>query len=225
MQAPFVQAWQSPHAAPQAPQFSWSDLRFVSHPSVALSWLQSAHEAAHGPLHTPDVHLTCEMWFALHTRPHMPQFCRSAAVFVSQASDLMSLLQSVNPVRQVPAHAPFMQDTETTWFELQVASHAPQLFTFVAALVSQPRFSSQSSHGTLHTYLHEPPTHVVVVFTKSRHADSHAPQFTMLVPMFVSQPLVSFPSQFPKSATHWAISHLPNSHLASARGNEHVLPQ
>jgi hypothetical protein len=85
---------------------------------------------------------------------------------------------------------------------MQVASHAPQLFTLVARVTSQPLagLPSQSAKPVLQVKPQDPSVQVVVALAREGQAAMHAPQWLVLVLMFVSQPSVRLPLQSPKPA-------------------------
>jgi len=174
------------HTVPQAPQLAAVVCVFVSHPLAAL-----LSQLPKPLLHVPSAHEPVEhdsLAFArLHTAPHPPQFAR---VLRSVSQPLVPIpSQSPRPGEQVePPHTPFTQFGVPACAG-QTCPHAPQLFTSVLVLVSQPSLGLplQSLNPEAQEGTHAPPVHALVPCAFV-HAVPHAPQLFTSVLVAVSQP-------------------------------------
>src|SRR5579883_1685929 len=130
----------------------------VSHPSVCLLPLQSAKPALQAPVQTPLVHTGVAMLLFEHTTPQPPQLLTLVpAMFTSQPSVCLLLLQSAKPELQAPVQTPLVQTGVAMLLFEQTSPHPPQSLTFDEVFVSQPSVCLlllQSAKPALHAPVH-----------------------------------------------------------------------
>jgi hypothetical protein len=160
-----------------------------------------------------------------HARPQAPQLPAEVCKSVSQPS-VSNVLQSPNPVLQVPSpHVPMAQ-TPVALAGAHACPQAPQLSLDVRKSVSQPLagLPSQSPKFGEQTKPHPPAEQTRVALVRLGQAVWQVPQWSTETRRSVSQPLVELPSQSPKPALHLSTVHAPAVHAAAALGNEHAPP-
>lgn len=206
---------------PQEPQFSGSVRVLTSQP---LSWAllsQFANPALHTRLQLPREQVALP-FVLLHTVPHAPQWLVLVWVEVSQP---LALLPS-----QLPYPGLHTGEQEPDTHEVvplgltHAAPHAPQLFSDVANVVSQPLtgLASQFPKPEMHEGEQTPEAHEVVPWGLVQ-AMPHAPQFAISELVAVSQPLAGLTSQSPHPDTQVG-EHTPETHCVEPCWFAHAVP-
>jgi hypothetical protein len=209
------------HDAPQAPQFDTLVCVFVSHPLAGMP-SQSAKPALQlCTLHVPVLQVAVAFGRE-HTLPHAPQF----VVVVSGASQPFfgSPSQLPQPDVQVGTHRPFWHCVDPWPFE-QTVPQAPQLFTSVSRVVSQPLgpLPSQLPQPAVHDGTQAPLVQAVLPCALAQ-AVPQAPQFVVVV-SGASHPSAVVALQLPYPELHVEIAQLPAEQVAVAFWSEHGTPQ
>jgi hypothetical protein len=140
------------------------------------------------------------------------------------------VVQLPNPSRQVDVHWPFSHARDATFVPEHTRPHPPQLFTSLAAVVSQPS-SAVGAAGRVQLLepavqpdTQRPPLQARALTEVEAQARPQAPQFSTLVVSSVSQPLLTSPSQSPVVPGQFAMLHLPAVHAGVPVGVVHTLP-
>ncbi len=126
------------HTAPQLPQLAALLFTLTSQPSVSLLLLQSPYPVLQVPLQVPLPQVGLAMFEFEHTAPQLPQLAAFVFKLTSQPSVSLLLLQSPNPVLQVPLHAPAAHVGVAKLLFEQACPQAPQLLALLVKFTSQP---------------------------------------------------------------------------------------
>src|SRR4051794_40030432 len=177
------------HTLPHAPQLLTSLVRFFSQPLAALP----------SQLPNPALHeLTAQALFEqletalarLHAAPHAPQFATLFVMLTSQPSAAIPLQLPKPMLQEATAQLPPAQ-AALALGTLHTVPHAPQLFTLVFVLISQPSdclFALQSAKPAVQVPLHTPLPQDRAAMLLLEHARPHALQLLASVRMLISQP-------------------------------------
>ncbi len=160
-----------------------------------------------------------------HCTPHAPQLFASMTVLRSQPLS-GSASQLAQPATHVKPHTPAAHVGVLCGGVLHGAPQAPQLFTSVTALTSQPLagLPSQLEKPAEHPNPHEPPAQALVPFAVGLHDVLHRPQCARSVALLISQPGVVVPSQSTKPALQ-SYAHCEFAHTVFAlTPGAHALP-
>lgn len=194
------------------------DNKFISQPSVLFA-LQFANPELHTIEQTPETQTGAEFGRVGHTVEQFPHLFTLVNTFTSQPSTT-SPLQSKKPELQesIP-HTPFIHPTVALGKLGQTTPHAPQLFTFVFKLISQPSaiFALQFPKLALQISEHNPETQTEVAFATGAHTNPHDPQLFTLFNKFNSHPSVLFALQSPKLGLQ-IIEQIPDKHVGEELG-------
>ncbi len=200
--------------------------KLISQPSVLFA-LQFANPELHTIEQTPEIQTGAELGRVGQTVVQLPHLLVLVNTFTSQPSDVIPL-QSVKPELQaIILHAPFIHPTIALGKLGQAIPQAPQLFTFVFKLISQPSaiFALQLPKLGLQTSEHNPETQTEVALATGAHTNPHDPQLFTLFNKFNSQPSVRFELQLPKLGLQ-IIKQIPDKHVGEELGlTGHIVPQ
>lgn len=174
--------------------------------------------------HCPDEQVPVPL-LTTHATPQAPQLFTLLVRFVSQPSATWPLQSPAPGAQLAMPHTPPLQLGVPPVVEHWLPQ-APQLFTFVAVLTSQPLAAllSQLANPCEHWMEHCPAEQLGDPLTVLQ-ACPQAPQCSAFVPRSTSQPLDAVPSQSAYPELHDWIAHAPFEQVGVAFGRLQALAQ
>jgi hypothetical protein len=132
-----VGMWFGEHVVPHPPQLLGSALRLTSHPLFCLLPSQSWKPVAQVPLQTLELHVGVGMLLGEHVVPHPPQLLGLLVGLTSQPSFDCPLQFMYGGVHEPMVHW-LLTQAGVPFCVVHALLQAPQLFTLLATLTSQP---------------------------------------------------------------------------------------
>ena len=160
-----------------------------------------------------------------HEFPHTPQFVFDVVTLVSQPFEGTPSQFPKPALHEATAQAPF-EHADVPFATKHCALHAPQLFTLVRVLISQPSDTMllQSAKPALHEPMRHAPLLQTDVPLAAVHCVPQPPQFPASAAMLTSQPLAGLLSQSAKPGRHAPMTHIPAAHAAVALARLQTIP-
>jgi hypothetical protein len=228
VQLPFEQpavAFASMQTVPHMLQLFTFVLTFVSQPSDATR-LQSAKGGAHAStLQLPIWHFV-DAFGSEQTVSHVPQFCASVCVLISQPS-LATLLQFEKPASQLATpHTPPWQ-TSFEFARTHTLLQTEQWAAVVITSISQPFCGSKSQSANVPVQApsaHMPAAHAGSAFGNGAQGMPQALQFDGSSSGFDSQPLTAVISQSFHPWSQLVSVQIPSMHSPEALAGSHGTP-